>query len=119
MAQGEQTHPQRHWVGGQAMHGTQELGMEWGGHGPQQARRWGRRHRRRRERGGGERAELPPIPWAQGDAGATVPGVFLFSFFSFLFFFFFFFFFFGQPCSMWKFLGQGLDFHPVVSMPDP
>lgn len=29
-------HPQGHWVGGQAMHRTQELG--WGEHGAQQAK---------------------------------------------------------------------------------
>ena len=70
-------HPQGHWVGGQAMHRTRELGMGRarspagkGGEGDTVTEKG---DRQRRE----EWAELPPIPWAPGDAGASVPAVFL------------------------------------------
>lgn len=58
-------HPQGHWVGGEAMHRTPELG--WGEHGAQQAK-VEKAEERQREK---EQAELPPTPWVLAKARAT------------------------------------------------
>lgn len=67
-------HPQGDWAGGQAMHRTQELrmGKAWSPAGKGGGRDADTERQTDTEE---EWAELPPIPWAQGHAGATVPSV--------------------------------------------
>ena len=71
MAQGGQLHPHGHWVGGQAMHRIQELGMgrAWS----QQA---GSREETRKQRGEIERTgRVATYTLGTGKAAATMPGV--------------------------------------------